>query len=104
MAAERYKRLSAPEIKDYLPAHTLTDDAHWSYQFQGNGVLSAVDMGRAKRGVWRVERGLLCIELHVKRASESDCYEVLKLGSQLKLLRDGIPILEGTLYLNEKEH
>ncbi len=80
-----------------LPAHTLTDQVHWSYHFKANGVLDAIDLGETKHGIWRLSGNDLCLDFKQKRKVESDCYEVWLAGNKVRLLRDGVEILEGFL-------
>ncbi len=99
-AAERFKPLSAEEIKTLLPAHTITDEVHWSYHFKTDGVLDAMDLGQAKHGVWRLAGKELCLDVREKRKVVSDCYEVWRAGNKVRFLRDGVQILEGLLQDN----
>lgn len=96
-AAERFIHLSASSLVNMLPAHTLTDQVHWSYHFKANGVLDAIDLGETKHGIWRLSGNDLCLDFKQKRKVESDCYEVWLAGNKVRLLRDGVEILEGFL-------
>jgi hypothetical protein len=100
LAADRYKHLSADEIRTLFPERTITDEVHWSYHFKTEGVLDAMDLGEAKHGVWRLSGNELCLDFKQKRKVVSDCYEVLKSGNKLRFRRDGVQIFEGLLQDN----
>jgi hypothetical protein len=99
-AAERFKRLSAAEVKTLLLNREITDEGHWSYHFKVDGVLDAMDLGQAKQGTWRLAGKELCLDTREKGKVVSDCYEVWRSNSNIRFLRDGVPIFEGILQDN----
>lgn len=94
-AAEKFSRLSGPQIKARFAGMDLSDDVHWRDSFRRNGTLDSQSMGRKRTGKWQVEKNELCIEV----GKEANCYQVWMAGRKVELRREGLetPILEGTL-------
>lgn len=93
----RFKRVRATDISGVVAGRTLGDDAHWSYHFNADGSVESMDLGRTKRGVWRIVRGELCLDFKERGKTVFDCYELWVAGSNVRFMRDGVPVIEGSI-------
>jgi len=96
-AAETFKRIYATDVKRLFVGRTFGDEAHWSYRFEADGLVNAMDLGNSRRGNWHFSRGELCLDFIERSKPVSDCYEVWLRGNRIRLQRDGVLILEGML-------
>lgn len=91
-----YRQLSANEIRARVVGMAITDDAHWSDHFHPGGVLRGYDMGRTKRGTWKLDGDELCLITTGKRGT-TDCFEVWASGDAIQYRRDGVVITDAYL-------
>jgi S-adenosylmethionine hydrolase len=61
-AAEKFRKLSAAEIRAKVTGMEVTDEVHSADVFAPGGALISYAMGRKSAGKWRVERDQLCFE------------------------------------------
>ena len=95
MAAERFQKLSGPQIQSKFADMETTDGTHWADVYQRNGTLLTYSMGRKTTGKWRVEKNELCVD---RRPDDGGCYQVWLSGSKVELRREGSNLpLEGVL-------
>jgi hypothetical protein len=87
--------LSGGEIHQRFEGRTVTDGTHWSYTLKSNSSVSAIDMGKARAGQWRISAGELCIRVPAKAAE--DCWTVRQTKEQLFLVREGGDPIEITI-------
>jgi hypothetical protein len=74
-AAEKFQRLSGPQIRAKFTGMEMTDSVHFA------------DMFAARTGKWRIEDDELCVEL--AEEAESGCYEVWPAGTKVELRPSG---------------
>jgi hypothetical protein len=86
----------ASAIAALFSEHELGDGVHYAYQFRRNGRYTGVEMGRDVRGKWRAHGGKFCWT-PLEPSSAEECMTVRRRGKELQLLKDGEPIIEGTL-------
>ncbi len=94
--AEKFQKLSGPQIRARFTGMEMTDNVHWADVFGGNGSLTAYSMGKKKEGKWRIDNDELCIE---RGKDEGGCYQVWMSGTKVEFRREGLPdaIFEGVL-------
>ncbi len=94
-AAEKFQKLSGPQIRARFAGMEITDEAHWADVFASNGMLTSYSMGRKKSGKWHVQNDELCID---RGNEDGGCYQVWLSGKQVELRRAGSSLpLEGVL-------
>jgi hypothetical protein len=94
-AAEKFQKLSGPQIRAKLAGMEITDEAHWADVFATNGTLTTYSMGRKSSGKWRVQQDELCID---RGNDDGGCYQVWVSGKKVELRREGSSLpLEGVL-------
>jgi hypothetical protein len=94
-AAEKFQKLSGPQIRAKLAGMEITDEAHWADVFAANGTLISYSMGRKITGKWSLQRNELCIE---RGSDEGGCYQVWLSGRKVELRREASSLpLEGVL-------
>src|SRR5438046_6189544 len=94
-AAEKFQKLSGPQIRTRLVGMEITDEAHWADVFVANGTLTTYSMGRKTVGKWHVRTDELCID---RGEDDSGCYQVWLSGKKVELRRkDSSLPLEGVL-------
>ena len=49
-AAEKFQKLSGPQIRARFAGMEITDEAHWADVFVANGTLTSYSMGRKNSG------------------------------------------------------
>lgn len=95
LAAEKFRKLSASQIRSTLAGMEWSDGIHSRDIFGRDGTLTSYGMGRKLIGKWRVQDDQLCLE-HPKQ--EPACYEVWIAGNKVELRRKGSNLpLEGVL-------
>jgi len=94
-AEEKFRKLTAGQIRAKLTGMELTDNVHWRDLYQRNGTVMSTSMGRKRTGKWRVEQSQLCIEFEKEPVPK--CYDVWLSGKQVELRREGLLPLQGTL-------
>ncbi len=72
------------------------DGVHFAYQFQENGELQGMNMGKPAQGHWRVAGNQLCWRW-AKSKDPEECYEVRQHGSAIRLFLDGQEVLSGNM-------
>src|SRR5256885_14472246 len=85
-AAEKFQKLSGPQIRAKLAGMEITDEAHWADIFAANGTLTSYSMSRKKSGKWHVQKDELCID---RGADDVGCYQVWLSGRKVELRREG---------------
>jgi hypothetical protein len=94
-AAEKFQKLSGPQIRAKLAGMEITDQAHWADVFAVNGTLTTYSMGRKSSGKWRVQKDEICID---RGSDDGGCYQVWLSGTKVELRREGSSLpLEGVL-------
>jgi hypothetical protein len=94
-AAEKFQKLSGPQIRTRLVGMEITDEAHWADVFAANGTLTSYSMGRKNSGKWHVQNDELCID---RGNHDGGCYQVWLSGKKVELRRAGSSLpLEGVL-------
>ena len=94
-AAEKFQKLSGPQIRTRLAGMEITDEAHWADVFAANGTLTSYSMGRKNGGKWHVQNNELCID---RGNEDGGCYQVWLSGKKIELRRAGSSLpLEGVL-------
>jgi len=94
-AAEKFQKLSGPQIRTRLVGMEITDEAHWADVFVANGTLTSYSMGRKNSGKWHVQNDELCID---RGNEDGGCYQVWLSGKKVELRRAGSSLpLEGVL-------
>ncbi len=72
------------------------DGVHFAYQYQENGKLHGMNMGKPGQGHWRVARNQLCWRWARSKDPE-ECFEVRQHGPAVRLFLDGQEVLSGNL-------
>jgi hypothetical protein len=95
-AAENFRHLTGPQIRDRFVGMELGDDIHWRASFRRDGTLLSLSMGKERSGTWRIENNQLCIDLG---KDSGGCYDIWLAGSNVEYRRDGLEgsIMEGRL-------
>jgi hypothetical protein len=87
-SAEKFHKLSGPQIRAKFTGMEMTDNTHWADVFAGNGDLTSYSMGKKKTGKWRVDKDQICVE---RGENEGGCYEVWLSGKNVEFRREGLP-------------
>jgi hypothetical protein len=94
-AAEKFQKLSGPQIRAKFTGMEMTDSVHFADLFAAGGTLKIFSMGKKKEGTWRVERDELCVD---RGKDDGGCYQVWMSGKNVEFRREGLgATLEGTL-------
>ena len=94
-AAEKFQKLSGPQIRARFTGMEMTDGVHFADMFAAGGALKIFSMGRKKEGTWRVERDEICVD---RGKDDGGCYQVWMSGKNVEFRRDGLgAALEVTL-------
>src|SRR5436305_10561214 len=94
-AAEKFQKLSGPQIRARLAGMEITDEAHWADVFAPSGTLTSYSMGRKSIGKWSVQKDELCID---RGGDDGGCYQVWLSGRKIELRREGSSLpMEGVL-------
>jgi hypothetical protein len=94
-AAEKFQKLSGPQIRTRFTGMEMTDSVHFADTFAAGGTLKIFSMGKKKEGTWRVERDELCVD---RGKDDGGCYQVWISGKNVEFRREGLgATLEGTL-------
>jgi hypothetical protein len=95
-AAEKFRHLTGPQIRDHFVGMELGDDVHWRDSFRRDGTLLSLSMGKERSGTWRIENSQLCIDLG---KDSGGCSDVWLAGTNVEFRRDGLDgsIVEGRL-------
>jgi hypothetical protein len=94
-AAEKFKKLSGPQIRAKFTGMEMTDSVHFADMFAAGGTLKIFSMGKKKEWTWRVERDELCVD---RGKDDGGCYQVWMSGKNVEFRREGLgATLEGTL-------
>ena len=91
-----WRSVRAADLRTLFVDHELADGTHYAYQFHGDGTFTGVSMGRTVRGVWRIADSEFCWT-QKGHAAEEQCFEVLRSGDSVRLLRDGVEALAAKL-------
>jgi hypothetical protein len=94
-SAEKFQKLSGPQIRAKFIGMEMTDNTHWADVFGPNGSLTSYSMGKKKDGKWRIDKDELCVE---RGQDESGCYQVWLSGKNVEFRREGLgAVFEGVL-------
>jgi len=94
-AADKFQRLSGPQLLARLPGMEMTDEVHWADVYLRGGILKGYSMGRKTSGKWSIRTNELCVE---RGREEATCYQVWSSGSKIELRRAGSDLpLQGIL-------
>jgi hypothetical protein len=94
-AAEKFQKLSGPQIRARFTGMEMTDSVHYADLFAAGGTLKVFSMGKKKEGTWRVERDELCVD---RGKDDGGCYQVWMSGKNVEFRREGLgATMEGTL-------
>jgi hypothetical protein len=94
-AADRFQRLTGPQIRAKFSGMEMTDEVHWGDVYAANGTLTSYSMGRKTVGKWRVQSNELCLD---RGDDDSGCYAVWMAGKKVELRRVGSQLpLDGVL-------
>ena len=94
--ADKLRHLSAKEIRSNIIGKVVTDESHWSDDFQIDGTLKVVDLGRHKMGAWRIEANELCLTIN-ERQPPTQCFEIWMSHDLVQYHRNGVMVAEGYL-------
>jgi hypothetical protein len=96
--ADKFRQLTAAQIKATVIGKAITDDAHWSDHFYPDGTLKSLELGEPLRGTWRLEGNSLCITRQDKRGNkETECNEIWISNERIEYRRFGTTAAEGVL-------
>lgn len=87
--------LTPEDIRNTFVGQVATDGTHWSYLFKSNGSISAVELGRQRKGRWAIRHKKLC--LSVPEMAPEDCWLVIQEGGKLIFRRDGLDVVDVTI-------
>jgi hypothetical protein len=94
-AAEKFQKLSGPQIRARFTGMEMSDSVHFADMFAAGGTLKIFSMGKKKEGTWRVERDEICVD---RGRDDGGCYQVWMSGKNVEFRRGGLgATLEGTL-------
>jgi hypothetical protein len=94
-AAEKFQKLSGPQIRAKFTGMVMTDSVHFADMFAAGGTLKIFSMGKKKEGTWRVERDEICVD---RGKDDGGCYQVWMSGKNVEFRRGELgATLEGTL-------
>jgi hypothetical protein len=94
-AAEKFQKLSGPQIRARFTGMEMTDSVHYADMFAARGTLKIFSMGKKKEGTWRVEREEICVD---RGKDDGGCYQVWMSGKNVEFRREGLAAtMEGTL-------
>jgi hypothetical protein len=94
-AAEKFQKLSGPQIRARFTGMEMTDSVHHADMFGAGGTLKIFSMGRKKDGTWRVERNEICVD---RGKDDGGCFQVWMSGKNVEFRREGLSAtMEGIL-------
>ena len=96
IAADRFKRLDAAEIRQRIVGKVVTDESHWSDRFESNGTLNAMELGQRKSGTWKLHGNEICLTRKARKPVE-ECFEIWESQDQIEYRRDGTTLTTGVL-------
>jgi hypothetical protein len=96
IAADRFKRLNAAEIRQRIVGKVVTDESHWSDNFESGGTLNAMELGQRKLGTWQLQGNEMCVTRKARKPVE-ECFEIWQSQDQIEYRRDGIALTTGVL-------
>jgi hypothetical protein len=95
LAAERFQKLSGPQIRARFTGMEMTDGTHWADVFLAGGVLTTYSMSHKTSGKWDVQKDELCVD---RGKDDGGCYQVWLSGKNVELRHEGSTLpLEGIL-------
>jgi hypothetical protein len=83
VAQGTFQRLTGPQIRAKIAGMQITDEVHWSYFYDRNGVLNTQAMGRKRVGDWSIPKDELCLDLG--DGPDGGCFEVWLSGRNVEL-------------------
>ena len=86
-AAEKFQKLSGPQIRAKFTGMEMTDNVHFADVFGANGNLKTYSMGHKKDGKWRVDKDELCVD---RGKDDGGCYQVWISGKNVEFRREGL--------------
>ncbi len=96
IAADRFKRLNAAEIRQKIVGNVVTDESHWSDRFESSGTLDAMELGQRKLGTWKLQGTEMCVTRKARKPVE-ECFEIWISKDNIEYRRDGITLTTGVL-------
>ena len=72
-----------------------TDGVQWSHYLKTDGSISAIEMGRKRKGLWAIRDAQLCVSVPARAPEE--CSKVVRLKGKYLFRRDGMDIVEVTV-------
>jgi hypothetical protein len=94
-AAEKFQKLSEPQIRAKFCGMEMTDSVHFADMLAAGGTLKMFSMGKKKEGTWRVARDEICVD---RGKDDGGCYQVWMSGKNVEFRREGMGATsEGTL-------
>lgn len=94
-ASHKRHTLTPEEIRNTFIGQVATDGTHWSYLVKSDGSISAVELGRQRKGRWAIRQKKLC--LSVPEMAPEDCWLVIREGGRLIFSRDGLDVVDVTI-------
>lgn len=95
-ADQRWVSLRGKALTQTFANQDFGDGVHFAYQFQGDGELRGMNMGKPAQGRWRVTGSELCWRW-AKSKDPEECYQVRQRGLAIRLFLDGQEVLSGNL-------
>jgi hypothetical protein len=94
-AAERFRKLSGPQIRARFTGMEMTDSVHYADMYAAGGTLKIFSMGKKKDGTWRVQRDDICVD---RGKDDGGSYQVWMPGRNVEFRREGLgATMEGNL-------
>jgi hypothetical protein len=93
-APDNGRDLSGAQIKAAFTGKIVTDGSHWSAYLLADGTFKSVQMGRTRKGRWKVSGKELC--LSTPNAAGFDCWTVARAGAGFVFRTNGGDAFEVT--------
>lgn len=99
LAADKFVKLKAAQIRTSFVGMDFTDESHWAIQYIRDGSVKSFSMGIKDTGQWRLDGGVLCAD---DVSGDRECHEIWCSGPNHQLRRpDASIFLEGVFVKNE---
>jgi hypothetical protein len=93
-APDNKRELSGPQIKAVFAGKILTDGIHWSAYLLRDGTFKSVEMGRSRKGRWKIDGDELC--LSAPAGAGFECWTVVRSGGKYVFRTNGQAVFEVT--------
>jgi hypothetical protein len=94
LAADRFQKLTGPQIRARIAGMEISDEVHWADTYEASGMVASSAMGKKRSGKWWIQDDQLCAEFE----DSGDCFEVWVAGQKVQLRREGLDSsVEGVL-------